>query len=593
MISKGAQSWGSDVFDDLWLTLNAQFFRIVDSVSDEAIRRLLDAASVDAADEEMLGSEFRVQRRHIEDGFEFRSSLRVFFTERPVYFLPESDHRDRTCAFILVLEIDNYIVVLKRGCSNISYALERFTIPVQAEELTSTLDTDVAFQRLSVRNMTVSDAALRARSYEAASLDGVLSLHSAGRSIPYFVRARGADGVSSISLSTSRLADVSERLSALDVAAWARRKISRFNAPSKPRFLSAFAKSLELRAVLSKCKPVAILIEAGAVIDLLESGAVSQLYVVEAGARRALSKRVATRVLQLLGKVYEVDSSDLIVGAQAKLKRNKTTLTFTSRMLKRIHVEYEGRDLTLQALIVKEQLYSICFDDPAYMYYMGRCFRDASSMSSIDSLLAILTAKPALNSAVSEKGSPGAATTTFEPTSIFGIVERMHNRDDFVFCDDLGDEWADHVVFNCSAPSITFIHSKHGTRSTSASQLHDVVSQGIKNLGNMFFDVPKFKRKYNNKLRRRYRGTRIERTRRGSHASLDSHLQGLLSSYRVQRRCVLACDFLSKSEVAKEFANIKAGKKVRGHAVQLLWIISSFVHAARELSVEPKIYCLP
>jgi hypothetical protein len=67
----------------------------------------------------------------------------------------------------------------------------------------------------------------------------------------------------------------------------------------------------------------------------------------------------------------------------------------------------------------------------------------------------------------------------------------------------------------------------------------------------------------------------------------------MLGNYRLERQCILACDFLSKAAVTEEFRKLKRGLPVRGHVMQLLWIISSFVHAAKEMSVTPKIYCLP
>ena len=72
---------------------------------------------------------------------------------------------------------------------------------------------------------------------------------------------------------------------------------------------------------------------------------------------------------------------------------------------------------------------------------------------------------------------------------MFSFVEKKQKSEDdeYIFCDDLLDEWADHITFNDKKARISFIHSKHGKKSTSASNLHDVVGQGIKNLGNMFF----------------------------------------------------------------------------------------------------------
>ena len=46
-----------------------------------------------------------------------------------------------------------------------------------------------------------------------------------------------------------------------------------------------------------------------------------------------------------------------------------------------------------------------------------------------------------------------------------------------------------------------------------------------------------------------------------------------------------------KKKYGKGIYRVKIPKNVRGHIVQLLWILSSFIHAARESGVIPIIYC--
>ncbi len=82
----------------------------------------------------------------------------------------------------------------------------------------------------------------------------------------------------------------------------------------------------------------------------------------------------------------------------------------------------------------------------------------------------------------------------------------------------------------------------------------------------------------------------INRIRKESgNFSLD--IESLLKSHKLHRKCILSCSFISKSKIKIEFEKIKKGETVRGHIVQLLWILSSFIHAAKEVSVIPIIYC--
>lgn len=223
---------------------------------------------------------------------------------------------------------------------------------------------------------------------------------------------------------------------------------------------------------------------------------------------------------------------------------------------------------------------------------MKNCFEDCSGISEIDSLLAILIVKQELENVDSEKGDVEEDAEQFSNTSMFGVVEELYSQDEYLFCDDYGTEWADHIAIDIENRSISFIHSKHGEVSSSASNLHDVVGQGIKNLGNMIFTLTQFMTKAE-KFRNYYKNSNIHRTRRGDLNSLGEDLQQLLSEYNVSRKCILSCSFLSKEMVSEEFGKIKNQQDVRGHIIQLLWIISSFAHAARDMNITPIIYCKP
>ncbi|MFC6674078.1 hypothetical protein [Marinobacterium aestuariivivens] len=582
----------------LRLTKNAQFYRVNEPVEDELVRNILDTASNNMTpDSGFVIDQFRQERNVSELNLSFVYSARVFPSSRPVYFL-DDDFEDKIYAFILIIEIGDYLAVLKKSCANIFDLMdENFTLVGSKEFSSSFSDDDVEFQRLALRNMTVSDRAMRSRSYEAADLKGLLSTHSAGRSIPYYFKLRQGAKTRSIS-GTGRVVESSSRETIENIAAWASEQINLIESPSNTNFLDAFASKVELNEVLTICSPNAILIESSSLFDRLKKDGVEVKYKTKKRKVISVSNRVYKKLESSLEKVYEIDSDLNIIDVNdgSRIRVNKKSLTLYAKYLAKFRVSENGKLITLQKYIVKHGFYSVTFDDPKYMYFMGACFEDSSGISEIDNIIEILQPIELMPVVKSEKGSFTVESENFTGDSMFDAVEKIYADDDFIFCDDLGDEWADHITFNKENSNICFIHSKHGDPSTSASNLHDVVGQGIKNLGNMYFNANTMLSKLDKTLKKDYKSgkgvqTKIPRIRKGNIDAFEGYLANLLKDYKLNRSCVLCCSFLSISGVTEEFNKIKEGKPVRGNVVQLLWIISSFAHAVKDMNARPIIYC--
>lgn len=446
--------------------------------------------------------------------------------------------------------------------------------------------------------MTVSDRAMRARSYEAADLKGLLSTHSAGRSIPYYLKIRQGSSIKSIS-GTGRVVEASQRISIDDLALWVKEQVDLLANQSDNEFLEAFAKKVELEDVLAITSPNALLIESTQLSERIEKDQIIIKYKTNRGKTITLSNRAKQKLYLELEKTYEINGNYEVVGhtADEKIRRNPKTLTLKSKKLTKLKVIENGKELTLQRYIVKNGFYSITFSDPKYMYFMGACFQDSSGISEINSILDILHPIGDMTQATSEKGSFTQNQVSFDAGSIFELVERVHQQDDYIFCDDLGIEWADHITLNMNDGCISFLHSKHGDQTTSASKLHDVVGQGIKNLGNMFFTKQQIIKRINEKFNGVYSNdrtqTKIQRIRKGDLTNIEVDVESLLKNYQLHRKCILCCSFISKSSIETEFRKIQLGQGVAGHITQLLWIISSFAHAVRDMNAIPIIYCAP
>lgn len=584
---------------NLKLTKNAQFFRLKDNLNVEnAISTIFSSAIENISENnEFIVDAVRVERT-TASGLSYKLSARVFESSRPVHFI-DQEIEDIIHAFIVIIEIEDYITVLKKSCANISDKLDEFFNLVQGPQLTGTFDDDsVEYQKIALRNMTVSDRAMRARSYEAADLKGLFSTHAAGRSIPYFLKIRDGGILRTFSTNSGRLVEASERKSIDEIADWANEQIALLKNPvAQKTFLDSFAKLVGLDEVMNITNPAAVLVEAGVIIDRLNSSDITIHHENKSGNLAPATETRLQLLIRSLEKVYNIDANLGITnaGTGARIRRNPKSLTLHIPSLKKFKVEEYGKTDSLLKYLTKHGLYSICFEDPKYMYFMGGCFEDKSGVSEIDSILDILQPKNALIRASSEKGTVTATSTAFSPNCVFSAVESIHGVDDYIFCDDLGLEWADHIVLNGTDACITFIHSKHGDPSLSASKMHEVVGQGVKNLGYMFFSKVQITKKIQDKFSANYNldgiSTNINRTRKGNTANFGPFFDSLLRDFRLHRKCVLACSFLSKTAVTDEFEKIKLGQRVDGWVIQLLWIISSFAHAARDANVVPLIYC--
>jgi hypothetical protein len=349
----------------------------------------------------------------------------------------------------------------------------------------------------------------------------------------------------------------------------------------------------------------------------LAQGIVSIFYKVKKNkSKKTQSKKITKSSLDslfnILSKVYEIEA-DLILcdnnKFKSKLKINKNSITLDSQMLKRFVIVENHSETSLQNYFVQKGLFSICFDKPEYMYFMGTCFKHKKNTTEIDSILNMMLVKTELKKAISEKGvlseqkakklgyKKNPYTTTnknFKRNSLFGIVESMHENDEYIYCDDLGDEWADHITFNIINNEMNFIHSKFGEVTNSASKFQDVVGQGLINLGNMFFSLENFKKKRIklNKFYKFEKETNINLIRK-ERCDFEKEVPSFLSSYKLKRKCVLCCSFLSRKNIKSELEKLKDPSiNTRGNIVQLLWILSSFSHACREMNVIPIIYCV-
>lgn len=519
--------------------------------------------------------------------------------------MDDDSFEDRIYAYLVLIEIEDYLVVLSKSCSTyLQFMKENFHL-IDVNELSKLIGEKADIQKITLRNMTVSEKAIRNRSLESSDLKGTFSSHSAGRAVPFNLKAREQGRSKSIAVS-GRYVESSPRQPIDEIVEWAHCQIQMIKTSCENEFLKLFAKKVSLEHVLSLCNPAALLIDISAIEERVDDGLVSIKYerkrkVIGQSKRDKkiidLPSGIYDKLFMKLGAVYEIDENLNIINheSSSKVNRNKKTLSISSKLLRNFKIEENGKIESLLSYINKKGLFCLTFDNPIYMYCLDNCFEDVSGISEIDSILAMLIPKQDIEKVQSEKGSFDTDQTEFSKDSMFSFIENVHSNDDYIFCDDLGNEWADHIVIDREDASINFIHSKFSKEFTnSASKLQDVVGQGIKNLGIMHFSSQEIIDKYKVSSSEFYKNdgvqTRISRIRRDS-GNFYKDIDLILKNPKLHRKCILSCNFISKSKIEKELNKIKKGNKVAGHITQWLWILSSFSHAAKDAGVFPMIYC--
>ncbi len=580
--------------EDLRILLNATFMVSKKPIDDTSVHSLVNAAQENI--QEGTKPILRVLRE-TDDRTGFKTTASVFYSERNANFVAEQDLTDLIASYVVIIEVDEHrAAVFKKGGASLKAAIDKHFDIVGYDSLLATFDDSrTEIQKLSAREMNISDKGMRSRSYEAPDLKGHMSPHAAGGSIPKFTRIRTRNEVASLGLTTGRINQLTDRTTVRNAAQWVAEKFALMERKRKDNsFFSSFAQRVELSEAIKEANPASILFERAAIEEDINENDIPVFYVDRNRVERKMKPETLKRFLRLLDRAYEIDpSTHRFVGTRlGKLRVNKRTLSPSSRGMQRIKLGGGKSQQTLQHWITMSGYFTVTFDRPEYIYVDRHCFMDRAGKSEVQSVLKCLEVKKDLGKATTEKGVTSRQSTCFPDDSLFSVVEKIHCRETYVFCDDFGDEWADHICIDMSSARVTFIHSKHAKRkSNSASAMHEVVGQAIKNLGNMHFTSQTFQKKKLEKFKNTYASTSIRRTRRGNVANVMSDVKALLADHRLHRKVVIACPYLSKSSVGAEFVRMGKGYQVRGNVTQLFWIISSYIHAAMGAAVVPVIYC--
>lgn len=562
---------------------------------------------------------FRVDRLQLDEAL--YSAICFSYERLPSFLAAEADIAERVFGYLLIVERGPHIAVFKSGLDLTSAFRSTFLERIASERVERAIARhDAVFEKLRLRNMSVSHLALRSKTLEGRDLENAVATSSANRFIPQGYSVRRPDGVYSATPTTGRIAVRADRAGIEETVAWATEisTLLELEKGTVSSFIRNFARPLELTAIPADVRPTFVAIDIMGLADALfgtddgirlvrtNNDAVEALPHKEVEALLAAldqSFPIATQLhvhqVRLAGSDTQIAS--LLIGSNRITLRGLNLPALTG-----ISVERQDQSLgedpdavPLARYIDRENLFTVLFSDLALAYIDGALFRDEALTGGGTTFLAHLQANASLAGTSSEKGAFSAGQTAFATDSVFRAVVDAIAHDDVLLCDDLGDEWADFIgVSTDTSPTmISFYHAKHGDQSLSASAFHDSVGQAIKNLGRMSLPadmLPAKLARWDDRYRNNGVKTDIARTiRGGAPAAISEKLNAVRSAPDVLQRVFIVTSSLSRAQVEAVLAAASQGTPPSPHFVQLYWLLMSYFSACIEMGVRGYVVCRP
>lgn len=535
-------------------------------------------------------------------------SICVFkFNKRPSFLDDDfNDIFETKYGYLMIVEYLDYIVIIRRYITELDLIKE--LEPLDYLTISRVyVGNETKFERLSMKNMNVAQAALRNKTLEANDVKESISSLGANKYIVNNMRVRDSESTKSLSFGTSRISELDTKVKLTPLLRWIVGVVNRTRAfANTPSFLDVFAQPVSFEKYSDQLMPNSVLFSVSEIKSDIENGIVEEVsYSSPLGDQVVIPMNRFMKQVDKFNGFCELDVAPNENQYMIKnsldntllLRVNPKSITISSDKLKRIELTISGDKITLLQYLVQRNLYLVTFEAVEFVYFSRKLFKDHKLISGIDHFLSTFIANDALLTTTSEKGTILPGSTSFQANSIFGVIENtLAGHANFLFCDDYGNEWADYISIDDD--SINFYHAKSNgstAHSLSASAFHEIVSQALKNLGNVIPSENQWGNKQQ-KWTEMYSGSQIRRLRIGDTVEHGITMyKDLVFKPNVRKKVYLVVDFISKAQLTTAFHEIRAGNPVgrKKELTQILWLISSLISNCAELGYDVHIICQP
>ncbi|EOW3941819.1 hypothetical protein [Vibrio parahaemolyticus] len=600
---------------DFDIPKSAKFYKVSKNIKKDLLEECTKEISKDKVGR-ALNRKHRTKINTINGNFAKVTSC-CFKLEGPPTFLKNVGLKETKYAYLIIVEFDKYLAVFKKNCSDPFSLLKEHLSLFSSREMASYIkeSNNTTCEKLSVNGMSIGTYDILRKSYEAHNLMGTLPTFNSHRLIPRIAKFSENETDYSISVNTSRISDYSGKWSIDHVIDWCFDFKERLDRNIDSNFMNQFSSSIDIKDLPAGVTPTSMIFNLNRLIENM--GEKYELYY----NGNLASEKTVNFVKGKAKRIYEVikvnNHSHKLGGVDVSIVKNSKSFTLRSKRLSRFSLKNleTGNYISLLSFINTKGCFDIVFSELSYFYAGKRLYKDSNMLNNVKYITSIYEEVERFKYAKSEKGETLITRNSvdFPFSSLFYRVQEYYQRiSDIIVCDDLGSqEWADHFILNkvsSGTPKITLVHSKAKSKdSHGASEMQEVVSQAVKNLGkvmlsNTDLDSKKnlWSRTYVPSIRTKNGQpkpptvisgiSRIMGSYKYNYAHFKRNVLDIVSSPSCQREVVIAVNFVRKSEIDKLVKKASEGK-LTSHDTQLLWLMSSFVSSCIEVGVKPKVLC--
>ena len=597
-----------DLYDHILLNEGAYFFKVGEkAITNKGIKEVFDDVK-EGGEYTPLTNIVRKTERigGGADAVSAKCSLLIFRrTTSPTMFDFEKDAfpdklKECKVCYLLIVEIRQYVVIVKKNVSHLTSFINSL-IPISAKTIANILVNDTTdFQQMKLANMNTSKNAIRTKSYEANDLQISMPMFGTNQNIVTTVRfANDVDGVCTINIGTSRISKFGNKKGISSLIVWLNDLVGKIeNYTEAETFLMRFAMPQSWKTICDTLVPTSLLIN---IFDL-------QNYIGERlddkNIYRKIGKDTYKPFTKYFWRIFRNGSESIeltrLSDTQFRYKSigvakqtNGLNVEVDSPLDSLYYINEQGKHTRLKNLVNSLHCFTVCFSDFSYVYAYGKLYKNSEIDKDFESILSILKPVASIANVTSEKGEGyNSQSTAFLNDSLFHVVENeLYNDAEILLCDDMGNEWADHIAIKGS--TISYIHSKcKNTESLSASYFQDVIGQAVKNIGNMNPNETALRSKILS-MRGTWQNTSIQKCRIGNVNDIETAYNSLMRKPNKKREVCLAVNFLSKSRLSLAFQNIKnqVPFQQKNSVIQMAWILNGFISICKQADLDCKIYC--
>lgn len=504
------------------------------------------------------------------------------------YAYPESRFE-----YIVLCNFQDYLFVSTSDST--SEVISDETHPIPTRLLTRLLAKDAKISSISLKNNYLSSQVVRSRALTVSDMAHIVGqLEDSSYSYSTVLARIEGERNRYIGTKESRFSEPASRYATLDeLESWFKSLAAELNDDN-----------LVPNSVLSRysqpVQPSGEVVASNILLDVDLDLLISENKPVPGTSIESLGGDVVNNVFEIVldGKTYKI-----------KVQWMKESRRFFLSCESRTEIEYEfetaGRKRKFLDFLNRNQSFRIVTSE-GYVYTDKTFWSIENSFKTLRDLGHYIEAKDELGDVEGEKYGDEKFSKKWPSSTVFGQIayELMpaafeNDSEATILCTDMGAEVADFVGY--SKNKIVFAHAKANSpkRKTgvSASALHEVVSQAIKNLkyltvGNTSRPDSKRWSKNWNDGKAQVDSEGISRLCKGSELACGEeywrNMDSIIQSHGVIKEVWLVLgNSLSRSELMKELEQ----DNPRPYAVQVITLLSSLAGNCHNLGIYLKVYC--